>query len=123
METTTTTTSTSKALMFWLAVTCIVTMASAVVPLRSAEATQDLGGCIMSFVSVEGCVEAIHDAVTHKVYDGLKHECCTAITQLGDNCWPLLFPGRPAVPLFLKAICKLIGGDAAKVEKVAAPPY
>ncbi|GMI89151.1 hypothetical protein like AT2G22155 [Hibiscus trionum] len=115
-------TTTSKVLMFWLAATCIAAAASAVVPSGSAEETQDLAGCLMSFVSVEGCVEAIHEAVTHKVYDGLKHECCTAITQLGDNCWPILFPDQPYVPLILKAVCKLIGGGA-KVEEVAMSPY
>ncbi|GMI89152.1 hypothetical protein HRI_002584500 [Hibiscus trionum] len=114
-------TTASKVLMFWLAVTCIAAGAAAVVPSGSAEETQDLAGCLLSFVSVEGCVEAIHDAVTHKVYDGLKHECCTAIVLLGDNCWPILFPDKPYVPMFLKAVCKLIGG-VAKVETVAAAP-
>ncbi|KAL4304026.1 hypothetical protein GQ457_10G004880 [Hibiscus cannabinus] len=110
------TATTSKVLMFWLAVTCIAAVASAVAPLGSPVATQDLGGCIKSFVSIEGCVEAINDALRNKVYDGLKHECCTAITQLGDNCLPLLFPDQPVVPFILKAVCKLIGGDAP-------PPY
>ncbi|KAE8718761.1 hypothetical protein F3Y22_tig00109991pilonHSYRG00037 [Hibiscus syriacus] len=114
-------TTTSKAVMFWLAVTYIGAAASAVVPSGSEVETQDLGGCLFSLTSVEGCVEAIHVAVSNKTYDELKHQCCVAINLLGDYCWPIIFPNHPYVPLFLKAVCKVLG-NAAKVETAAAPP-
>ncbi|XP_022756253.1 uncharacterized protein LOC111303963 [Durio zibethinus] len=110
---------TSKTLMFWLVVTCIAAAAASVVPLGSAEETPDLGACISSLTSVEGCIEAIDKAVSDKNFGELKKACCQAITLLSDNCWPIVFPDQPLVPFLLKTVCKLLGN----VEKVAAAPY
>ncbi|XP_039019022.1 uncharacterized protein LOC120150408 [Hibiscus syriacus] len=115
---------TSKTLMFWIAAVtcCIAAASSAVVPSGSTEKTQDLGGCLLSLTSVKGCVEAIEEAVSFKKFDELQQECCKAITLLGDNCWPILFPDQPIVPLLLKAVCKLLG-DAEKVAEAPSPYY
>lgn len=109
----------SKTLMFWLVVTCIAAAASSIVPFGSANETQDLGECLSSFLSVEGCIEAINKAVLDKKFDELKHACCKAITLLGDNCWPVLFPDQPFVPFLLKAVCKIL----KNVKEVAPAPY
>ncbi|XWS52516.1 hypothetical protein CRYUN_Cryun11dG0077200 [Craigia yunnanensis] len=108
---------TSRMLMFWLVLTCIA--AASVVPFGSAEETQDLAGCLSSFTSVEGCIEAIDKAVSDKTFDNLEHACCKAITLLADNCWPIIFPDQPFVPFLLKTVCKLL----TNAEKVAPAPY
>ncbi|PPD93564.1 hypothetical protein GOBAR_DD09484 [Gossypium barbadense] len=103
-------------LMFWLLVTCI-----AAVSLGSAVETQGFGGCLMSFASVKGCVEAIHEVVSHEKFDALQPKCCKAIIKLGDNCWPIVFPNQPCLPVLLKTVCKVLG-MVVKVENVAAAP-
>ncbi|KAG8488754.1 hypothetical protein CXB51_016631 [Gossypium anomalum] len=108
---------TSKTLIIF----CLVVTSIAAVSLGSVEETQSLGGCLMSFISVEGCVEAINEAVSHKKFDELEPKCCKAITLLGDNCWPILFPDQPYVPVLLEYTCKLLG-YVPKVENVEAAP-
>ncbi|MBA0635102.1 hypothetical protein Godav_025630 [Gossypium davidsonii] len=103
-------------LMFWLLVTCITA-----VSLGSAVETQGFGGCLMSFASVKGCVEAIHEVVSHEKFDALQPKCCKAIIKLGDNCWPIVFPNQPCLPVLLKTVCKVLG-MVVKVENVAAAP-
>ncbi|KAG8488755.1 hypothetical protein CXB51_016775 [Gossypium anomalum] len=78
-------------------------------------------GCLMSFASVKGCVEAIHEVVSHEKFDALQPKCCKAIIKLGDNCWPIVFPNQPCLPVLLKTVCKVLG-MVVKVENVAAAP-
>ncbi|KAE8690978.1 hypothetical protein F3Y22_tig00110893pilonHSYRG00836 [Hibiscus syriacus] len=69
---------------------------------------------------VEGCVEAIPSLFRTRRTMNSKR-MLHSHQSTGDYCWPIIFPNHPYVPLFLKAVCKVVG-NAARVEKAAVPP-
>ncbi|OMO78007.1 hypothetical protein COLO4_24892 [Corchorus olitorius] len=105
---------------------CIIMIAASNVPMGSAEETQGIAECFSSLSSIEGCIEAIDKAVSDKDIKDLGPACCKAIIQLGDNCWPVVFPNHPFVPFLLKTVYQLTGNAkklTAEEEAYAEAPF
>ncbi|GKV45167.1 hypothetical protein SLE2022_133900 [Rubroshorea leprosula] len=110
----------SKPFVMWKLVVCIAML---VLSPALAEETQETSSavkpdnildCIKSLGSVGGCIDAIKELISHNNFANLGKECCEALTNLGDNCWPIIFPDEPTVPILVKTVCAFVGAKEAK---------
>ncbi|KAK4375578.1 hypothetical protein RND71_006255 [Anisodus tanguticus] len=48
-------------------------------------------------------------------------QCCKAVIEIEDNCWPKIFPISPLFPLTLKNLCNT-PGQAPAAQQLPPPP-
>ncbi|CAH8271134.1 unnamed protein product [Arabidopsis lyrata] len=60
--------------------------------------------CFSSIKKVQGCVDAVK-AATKGDFKGLGKDCCHAINGLVDDCFPIIFPGKPYIVAPVKDAC------------------
>ncbi|AED92101.1 ECA1 gametogenesis related family protein [Arabidopsis thaliana] len=60
--------------------------------------------CWSSINKVQGCVDAVK-AATKGDYKGLSKDCCLAIYGLIDDCFPIVFSGKPDIAVLVKDAC------------------
>lgn len=62
--------------------------------------------CFSSIKKVQGCLDAVK-AATKREFKSLGKDCCHAINGLADDCFSILFPGKPYIALLVKAACDI----------------
>ncbi|GLT90444.1 hypothetical protein SLE2022_083770 [Rubroshorea leprosula] len=104
----------SKTLVFSL---LVVYVSVSIVPISLAEEPSkasvavkpdNVFECIGDIVKVGGCVDAVKKAIDDNNFADLGKQCCDVLVGIGDDCWPILFPNEPTVPILIKAICAFV---------------
>ncbi|OMO61679.1 hypothetical protein COLO4_33374 [Corchorus olitorius] len=52
----------------------------------------DVQKCFSSLMSIQGCMLEIFTSVFGGQFGKIGPQCCKAITDINDGCWPKLFP-------------------------------
>ncbi|KAF8393118.1 hypothetical protein HHK36_021359 [Tetracentron sinense] len=65
----------------------------------------EIGQCLASLQTIEGCVEEVLTSFLSNQVGFIGPKCCQAITKIGENCWPKIFPLNPLFPPLLKDYC------------------
>ncbi|KAL5783411.1 hypothetical protein ACOSP7_008440 [Xanthoceras sorbifolium] len=109
-----------------LMVVCIAMLVStglAQLPLP-LQPVPELQKCWAAITSAPGCIMEIYGSLLSGQIVSVGPVCCAAITQVSENCWPMMFPANPFFPPLLKNFCaapspKAAGGNAA--SRMALP--
>ncbi|KAL5786334.1 hypothetical protein ACOSQ2_008726 [Xanthoceras sorbifolium] len=115
-----------KIIFMKLMVVCIAMLVStglAQLPLP-LQPVPELQKCWAAITSAPGCIMEIYGSLLSGQIVSVGPVCCAAITQVSENCWPMMFPANPFFPPLLKNFCaasspKAAGGNAA--SRMALP--
>ncbi|KAF5742035.1 putative UPF0463 transmembrane protein C6orf35 [Tripterygium wilfordii] len=61
--------------------------------------------CWLSLTSIEGCVAEIYKLLVGGKIGVVGPDCCNAVTEIKDKCWPKMFPFSPVFPPLLHNSC------------------
>ncbi|CAK9147606.1 unnamed protein product [Ilex paraguariensis] len=57
------------------------------------------GQCLASLNGVQGCIQEVLTSVLTLQFRLIGPDCCQAILNIDDNCWPKVLPLSPIFPL------------------------
>lgn len=69
----------------------------------------DISKCVTSVLNVPGCVEEIVTSFLRVQPRLIGPQCCKAVLDIHDSCWPKIFPFSSLFPLTLKSFCSIQG--------------
>ncbi|WCJ29958.1 hypothetical protein M5689_011553 [Euphorbia peplus] len=76
------------------------------IPFGSAQiGLRDPGECWSGIGSVNGCLQAVNQAVFFGNPTHLSPPCCNVINAMGRDCWPVMFPEFGGVSFLLRGVC------------------
>lgn len=69
----------------------------------------DISKCLASVFNVPGCVEEIITSFLTIRLRLIGPQCCKAVLEIHDSCWPKILPFGALLPLTLKSFCPIQG--------------
>uniref|UniRef100_A0A0V0GL80 Putative egg cell-secreted protein 1.2-like n=1 Tax=Solanum chacoense TaxID=4108 RepID=A0A0V0GL80_SOLCH len=69
----------------------------------------DISKCLASVFNVPGCVEEIITSFLTIRLRLIGPQCCKAVLDIHDSCWPKIFPFGSLFPLTLRSFCPIQG--------------
>ncbi|XP_059635893.1 egg cell-secreted protein 1.2-like [Cornus florida] len=82
------------------------------VPLPPIWANHDIMHCWSPIIQISGCVTQVYEALLKGQFTSLLPECCEAVYQIVDDCWPSMFPFHPEFAPLIKDYCGEVGTKA-----------
>ncbi|MCD7472387.1 hypothetical protein HAX54_013617 [Datura stramonium] len=69
----------------------------------------DISKCVASVLNVPGCIEEILTSFLSIQLRLIGPQCCKAILDIEDSCWPKIFPLSSLFPLTIRSFCSIQG--------------
>ncbi|OIT29453.1 PREDICTED: sulfated surface glycoprotein 185-like [Nicotiana attenuata] len=79
--------------------------------------------CVAALKNTPGCIQEIFGSLFIPFhFHSIGPQCCKAVIDIQDNCWPKIFPISPLFPFTLKNFCTKTQGQVPVAQQPPSPP-